>query len=158
MEPIQLTKEDIDKVRNIEGFPIATDGEIIRHSDAPRYTACPNPFIGDFISRFGKTYNEKTDCYKVEPFASDVIEGKSDPIYNIHTYHTKVPPKAIISFIEHYTEPGDIVLDVFSGSGMTGVAAQTCPSGKRNAILVDISPYATFLAVSYTHLTLPTKA
>lgn len=47
MERRKLTKEDIDKVRNIEGFPIGTDEDIIALSDAPFYTACPNPFIED---------------------------------------------------------------------------------------------------------------
>ena len=46
MERRKLTKEDIDKVRNIEGFPIGTDEDIIALSDAPFYTACPNLFIG----------------------------------------------------------------------------------------------------------------
>ena len=40
MERRKLTKEDIDKVRNIEGFPIGTDEDIIALSDAPFYTAC----------------------------------------------------------------------------------------------------------------------
>ena len=50
MERRKLTKEDIDKVRNIEGFPIAKDEDIIALSDAPYYTACPNPFIKEFMS------------------------------------------------------------------------------------------------------------
>ena len=53
MERRKLTKEDIDKVRNIEGFPIGTDEDIIALSDAPFYTACPNPFIEDFIKEYG---------------------------------------------------------------------------------------------------------
>ena len=59
-------------------------------------------------------------------FAADVSEGKNDPIYSAHSYHTKVPHKAIMRYILHYTEPGDIVFDGFSGTGMTGVAAQMC--------------------------------
>ena len=50
--------------------------------------------------------------------------GKTDPLYMAHSYHTKVPHKAIVPSILHYTNPGDIVLDGFSGSGMAGVAAQ----------------------------------
>jgi hypothetical protein len=38
----------------------------------------------------------------------------------------KVPHKAIMRYILHYTEPGDIVFDGFCGTGMTGVAAQMC--------------------------------
>ena len=35
MESRKLTKADLDKVRNIEGFPIADDEDIIALSDAP---------------------------------------------------------------------------------------------------------------------------
>lgn len=167
MERRKLTKEDIDNVRNIDGFPIAKDEDIIALSDAPYYTACPNPFIGDFIKENGKPYDEAMDDYHCEPFSSDVSEGKNDPIYNSHNYHTKVPPKAIMRYILHYTKPGDIILDGFCGSGMTGVAVKKCehpeadfkvliekemPSvqwGKRNSILSDLSPAATF--ISYGH-------
>ena len=86
MERRKLTKEDIDKVRNIEGFPIGTDEDIIALSDAPFYTACPNPFIEDFIKEYGTPYDEATDHYHREPFAADVSEGKTDPIYNAHSY------------------------------------------------------------------------
>ena len=48
MERRKLTKEDIDKVRNIEGFPIGTDEDIIALSDAPFYTACPESFHRGF--------------------------------------------------------------------------------------------------------------
>jgi len=166
---LKLTKEDLDKVRDIEGFPIGKDEDIIALSDPPYYTACPNPFINDFIEKSGKPYDEETDDYKREPFAADVSEGKNDPIYNAHSYHTKVPHKAIMRYILHYTDPGDIVFDGFCGTGMTGVAAQMCGNpdadkgfkfkiekempgvkwGTRKAILNDLSPAATFIAYNY---------
>lgn len=147
MEPRKLTKEDIDKVRNIEGFPIGTDEDIIALSDAPYYTACPNPFIEEFIKENGTPYDEATDDYHREPFAADVSEGKNDPIYTAHTYHTKVPHKAIMQYIQHYTNPGDIVFDGFAGTGMTGVAVGKV--GDRKAILCDLSPAAGFIASRY---------
>ena len=116
--------------RKIEGFPIGADEDILILSDPPYYTACPNPFIEDFIKCYGKPYNPETDNYRREPFAADVSEGKNDPIYNAHSYHTKVPHKAIMRYILHYTEPGDIVFDGFCGTGMTGVAAQLCGNKK----------------------------
>lgn len=164
MQERKLTKEDIDKVRDIDGFPIGEDEDIIALSNAPYYTACPNPFIEDFIKEFGTPYDEETDDYHCEPFASDVSEGKTDPIYMAHTYHTKVPYKAIMKYILHYTKPGDIVFDGFCGTGMTGVAAQMCGAlecsekacikneipqakyGTRNVLLNDLSPMATFLS------------
>lgn len=164
-----LDKEKLDKLRDIEGFPLGQDEDIIGLSAPPYYTACPNPFINDFIDEFGTPYDEETDDYHREPFAADVSEGKNHPIYNAHTYHTKVPHKAIMRYILHYTEPGDIVFDGFCGTGMTGVAAQMCGNpesdlefklqlekempqikwGTRKAILNDLSPAATFIAYNY---------
>lgn len=108
--------------RKIEGFPIGSDEDILKLSDPPYYTACPNPWIADFIEEWEKEKPPKPEDYKYhrEPFATDVSEGKNDPIYNAHSYHTKVPHKAIMRYILHYTEPGDIVFDGFAGTGMTG--------------------------------------
>ena len=118
--------------RKIEGFPIGEDEDILELSDPPNYTACPNPFIEEFVQHYGRPY-DPDESYKREPYAADVSEGKSDPIYNAHSYHTKVPPKAIMRYFLHYTEPGDVVFDGFSGSGMAGLAAKLC--GDRNEIL-----------------------
>ena len=111
--------------RKIEGFPIGEDKDILELSDPPYYTACPNPFIEEFITQYGRPYDPAEE-YKREPYAGDVSEGKNDPIYNAHSYHTKVPHKAIMRYILHFTNPGDMLLDGFCGSGMTGVAAQLC--------------------------------
>ena len=116
--------------RKIEGFPVGNDEEIIKISDPPYYTACPNPWIGDFINEWNTEQIDKTfeHQYHREPFAADVSEGKNDPIYNAHSYHTKVPHRAIMRYILHYTQPGDIVLDGFCGTGMAGVASKMCAS------------------------------
>jgi DNA modification methylase/predicted RNA-binding Zn-ribbon protein involved in translation (DUF1610 family) len=166
--------------RKIEGFPIGTDEDILALSDPPYYTACPNPWIGDFIALWESQKPPKPEgyVYQREPYAADVSEGKNDPIYNAHSYHTKVPHKAIMRYILHYTEPGDIVFDGFCGTGMTGVAAQMCGDveeitslnykiesngtifdnniniisglGQRHAILSDLSPTATFISSNYS--------
>jgi len=195
--------------RAIEGFPIGEDEDILALSDPPYYTACPNPFLPEIVARWqqeraqlraelglpddshdnGDSLPPSTGegagmrGYHREPFAADVSEGKNDPIYNAHSYHTKVPHKAIMRYILHYTDPGDIVLDGFCGTGMTGVAAQLCGDretveslgfrvtssgecipidqshskpetpnpklGARKAVLVDLSPAATFIAYNY---------
>jgi len=117
--------------RKIEGFPIGSDEDILTLSDPPYYTACPNPFIADFIRHYGRPY-DPSKPYSREPFAADVSEGKNDPIYNAHSYHTKVPHKAVMRYILHYTEPGDVIFDGFCGTGMTAVAAQMC--GDRTVV------------------------
>ena len=162
----------LPELRTLDGFPQGSDDDILSLSDPPHYTACPNPFLGDFIARHGKPYDEATDTYHREPFAVDVSEGKTDPLYKAHSYHTKVPHLAIVPSILHYTEPGDVVLDGFCGSGMTGLAAQWCgcaPTsyrsllemrweasgrerprwGSRRAVLNDLSPAATSIAANY---------
>ncbi len=158
MERRELTKQDIDKVRSIEGFPNGTDEDIIALSDAPYYTACPNPFIAEFISEHGTPYDENMDDYHREPFATDVSGGKYDPLYKLHPYHTKVPHQAVMEYIKHYTNEGDLILDGFCGTGMAGVATELLGSEDfsakaygsdgiaRNIILVDIAPAATFIS------------
>lgn len=170
-------RKKLPELKKIEGFPIGEDEDIIALSDPPYYTACPNPWINDFIeewekekvTKYGSNLEEE---YHREPFAANVSEGKRDPIYNVHTYHTKVPHKAIMRYILHYTDPGDLILDGFSGSGMMGVAANLCGNkeqikslgyivndegeifdnnkyiskiGPRFAILNDLSPAGTFI-------------
>lgn len=176
-------RKKLPELKSIEGFPFGNDEDIIALSDPPFYTACPNPWLKELINEWGKNKNTKDYNYSINKraFASDVKEGKNDPVYLAHSYHTKVPYKAIMRYLLHYTEPGDIVLDSFAGSGMTGVATQYCADkseietlgytidnegiiyqknengeevgvskvGKRNSVLVDLSPAATFITYNY---------
>lgn len=160
----------LPELRQIEGFPIGTDDDIIALSDPPYYTACPNPWLNDFISQWEEekkhleAEGKRTADFEVtEPYASNVSEGKNNPIYMAHAYHTKVPHPAIMRYLLHYTQPGDIVFDGFCGTGMTGVAAQLCGSnenvsalketnvkiGIRHAICSDLSPIACHIAAGY---------
>jgi DNA modification methylase len=109
-------------------------------------------------------------------YATEISAGKNDPLYQAHSYHTKVPHKAIMPHILHLTEPGDVILDPFCGSGMTGVAVRSCDSieslgtigysvkgdqiinakgtvvssfGARTVVLSDLSPFATFISSNY---------
>ena len=43
--------------RNQEGFPQGTDEAILAMSDPPYYTACPNPWLGDFVACYGRPYD-----------------------------------------------------------------------------------------------------
>jgi 16S rRNA G966 N2-methylase RsmD len=74
---------------------------------------------------------------------------RTDPVYMAHAYLTKVPVAAIEPFVAAFTKPGDIVLDPFAGSGMTGVAAAALG---RNAQLFDISVLGRHIGVGYTNL------
>lgn len=163
-------RKKLPELKQIEGFPIGEDDDIINLSDPPYYTACPNPWLNDFIAEWEKekveleAQGKRKKNFEVKvPYASDVSEGKNNPIYMAHAYHTKVPHPAIMRYILHYTQPGDIVFDGFCGTGMTGVAAQMCGSktdvdalgekkakvGVRHAVCSDLSPIASLIAASY---------
>ena len=107
------------------GFPSGEQATLLNLSDPPYFTACPNPFLCDVVSHFGKS-DEGGELYVRDPFATDVSEGRGDTLYNAHGYHTKVPHKALMRYILHYTAPNDIVFDGFCGTGMTGLAALMC--------------------------------
>lgn len=81
-----------------------------------------------------------------DPYRREINGRKGSIFYRAHSYHTKVPPEGIAPVIEHYTEPGDFVLDPFCGSGMTGVA---CLMTGRHGLLSDLSPAAVHIASNY---------
>ena len=166
------SKDLLQRWKDETGFPHGEIEDLLSLSDPPWHTACPNPFLGAFVEAHGRPC-DPAEPYRRKPFAVDVSEGKTHPVYRAHGYHTKVPHLAIVPSILHYTEPGDLVLDGFAGSGMTGVAAQWCGTapeswrkslealwsgegfgkprwGARYAILNDLSPAAGFIAANYT--------
>ena len=170
------TKLRNPEFRKLDGFPSGSDEDILALSDPPYYTACPNPWIPEFVKRYGTPYNPASPYHR-KPFAADVSEGKNHPIYVAHPYHTKVPHRAIMRYVLHFTAPGDFVFDGFAGTGMTGVACQLCGDrkevealgyrvgvdgtifnedgvafsklGVRKVLLNDLSPAATFIAHNY---------
>ena len=174
-------RKKLPELKQMEGFPIGEDEDILNLSDPPYYTACPNPWLNDFITEWE---NEKALLLKKgirkakfsvnEPFAFDVSEGKSNDVYKAHSYHTKVPHPIIMQYILAYTQPGDIVYDGFCGTGMTGVAANRLDKrdtseyitlnnklqnkidnivfGQRHSIISDLSPFATFISNGLTRL------
>ncbi|WP_210203176.1 DNA methyltransferase [Rhizobium phaseoli] len=168
---IRLLSEKLrdPEFRQMEGFPHGSDDDILKFSDPPYYTACPNPFFSDFMTHYGKNWTPD-DVYDRKPFVADVSAAKTDHLYKSHRYHTKVPYKAIAQYLLHFTRPGDIVLDAFCGTGMTGIAADYLATpeleilraakansddevpaepGPRHALLADLSPAASQLAAGF---------
>lgn len=108
---------------------------------SPAFYFSPNPYLGDIVT------GSRQPKFVEKPYQNDISCGKNSYVYDAHTYHTKVPPEGIELLIDYYTRPGDVVLDAFCGSGMTGVAAV---EKGRKALLCDISPAATFIAFNIT--------
>jgi hypothetical protein len=163
----------LPELRKLPGAPFGDDADILSMSLPPYYTAAPSPDMTDWLQATKPDGYDERNYVDPGPFTTDISEGKSNPFYKAHGYPTKVPHPAIMRFLLHYTQPGDVVLDGFCGTGMTGVAAQACgmpPNdlrrkiqgemgrvgwGARRAILSDLSPTATFIAAG---LNLPIDA
>lgn len=59
-------------------------------------------------------------------YSKPLPSTRSGPLYNAFSYPTKISPEAIAVFIATHTRPGSRILDVFGGSGTTGLATLLC--------------------------------
>ena len=109
----------------------------------------PNQNLRAFVEQHLKERpkDPENDHYSVPAFDKPIVTTKNSAVFSMHPYHLgKKPFDAIESYVEHYTETGDIVLDPFSGSGSTAVAALVTG---RKSISIDLSPAATFITRFY---------
>ncbi len=108
----------------------------------------PNPNLRKFVEDHLKEhpYDPETDDYNIPAFDKPIETTKVTAIYKLHRYDSKKPHDAIRQYISHYTEPGDLVLDPFCGSGGTALAGLI---ENRKTIAIDRSPAATFITKNY---------
>ncbi|MEW5701668.1 MAG: DNA methyltransferase [Candidatus Zixiibacteriota bacterium] len=78
----------------------------------------------------------------VAPLASPVLALSHTPIYKMHRYYARRPHNVFAKLIQHYTSPGDLILDPFCGGGVTVVEALKL---RRRVIGVDLNPLATWV-------------
>lgn len=69
--------------------------------------------------------------------------------YGVHGYFTKQAWNVVSDYIKNFSQPGDLVLDPFGGSGVTAVEAMM---NDRRAIHVDINPMSVFMVSSLTQI------
>lgn len=87
----------------------------------------------DQIALFEKEDISQKNNHKAESYTG---------IYALHKYWSKKPYNIIRDFIKRYSKPGDIILDPFSGSGISITEAIIT---NRRAIGIDINPIAIFI-------------
>ncbi len=80
----------------------------------------------------------------VSPITGPIVPRKQAARrhYGSHPYFTKRAWNVVQKYIEAFSQPGDLVLDPFGGSGVTAVEALVL---RRRAIHSDISPLANFI-------------
>lgn len=97
-------------------------------------------------------------------FERPLPSARNGAFFNTFSYPTKISPESIAVYIAAMTTPGETVLDTFSGSGSTGIAALLCEHptdrmkalaselsiepvwGVRNAIGYEVGTYGSFAA------------
>ena len=106
--------------------------ELLGPTTAPTITALaqPSPINFDYLAR------------KPPSEIGDVKRQDASRHYGVHGYFTKQPWNVVQEYIRNFTQPGDLVLDPYGGSGVTVVEALMLG---RKGIHVDINPHSIFL-------------
>lgn len=76
------------------------------------------------------------------PIRKNVQALPHTPQYKMHKYFARRPYNVFSNLVEYYTDPGQIILDIFCGGGVT--VFEGCKLA-RNVIGVDLNPLATFV-------------
>ena len=81
---------------------------------------------------------------KLKLYGDKISNSNTDPkiystIYAMHKYWAKKPHNLINKYIQKYSKKNDVVLDPFSGSGISLIESY---NSKRKAIGIDINPTA----------------
>ena len=65
--------------------------------------------------------------------------------FGVHGYFTKQSWNVVKEYILNFTQPGDLILDPFGGSGITAIEAMMAD---RKAIHIDLNPMSEFIVTS----------
>ena len=83
------------------------------------------------------------------PAVSRMLEAKPHTaVYRMHKYFARRPWNIFSELISHYSSPGELILDPFSGGGVTIIEALRL---RRKAIGVDLNPLAIYITKMETH-------
>lgn len=93
----------------------------------------------------GKNENVERKNVKWEHLNRAIVAKPHTPMYLMHKYWARKPHNVVSEYIKTYTREGDIVLDPFSGSGVT--AMESLKLG-RKAVASDLNPISAFILKS----------
>jgi 16S rRNA G966 N2-methylase RsmD len=91
-----------------------------------------------------KAQNKATFDYLAQPLLQEqpVTKRAAKRHFGVHGYFTKQSWNVVQEYIKQFSQPNDLVLDSFGGSGVTAIEALM--TGRR-AIHIDINPMSVFL-------------
>jgi DNA modification methylase len=87
-------------------------------------------------------YKFKNEIVPIQTAINPPSRQAFQPRYRMIRWWARKPWWVIREYIEHYTQPGDIILDPFCGSGIVPTEALIL---RRKVIAVDLNPIATFI-------------
>src|SRR5213594_4092430 len=92
----------------------------------------------------------------IQPILEAIPAARQDEArhYGVHPYFTRRPANVVRAYVERYSQPGDVVLDPFGGTGVTAIEAFLLG---RHAIQNDLNPFANFIAQNIADTTLSTN-
>lgn len=137
----ELTAFRIYEDRPILDIPLR---EINRHWQSIYDLLAPSAFKSksDYTPVTRKTAPFDYAAIRPLPEIKDLQKQSAKRHFGVHPYFTKQVWNVVREYIQHYSQPGDTVLDPFGGSGVTAI--ETLMTG-RKAIHLDINPLSIFL-------------
>jgi hypothetical protein len=89
---------------------------------------------------FSRTFDYKT----IQPISEPIqpLKQGAKRHWGSHPYFTRRAWNVVQQYIRTFSQPGDVILDPFGGSGVTAVEALVV---RRQAIHCDINPLANFI-------------
>jgi len=106
---------------------------------------------------FGKTFTYDTTNATAKP--TEIFDYSNRPLleeitpkkqatkrhFGVHGYFTKQVWNVVEAYIKNYSQPGDLILDPFGGSGVTAIESLM---NDRKTINIDLNPMAVFIVNS----------
>ncbi|MHA1672686.1 MAG: DNA methyltransferase [Promethearchaeota archaeon] len=71
-----------------------------------------------------------------------VLPRTHSPMYLMHKYWARKPANIVATYIQKYSQPGEVVLDPFMGSGVTVLESVF---QQRRAVGIDVNPISSFI-------------
>jgi 16S rRNA G966 N2-methylase RsmD len=120
-------------------------GKTFAYDNISQFSKEEPPAFSTPLSKGGR--GDQNFDYKKRPLLPEILVKKraAKRHFGVHGYFTKQAWNVVAEYIKNFSQPGDIILDPFGGSGVTAIEALM---NNRKTISIDINPMAIFLVNS----------